>query len=466
MIFDIDEGQRRKQVALIDPVSRADWTYQQLSEEVRARQKFLSAPGLVFLFCSNDQESVAWYLACLEAGLPVALLNAQLDPALRANLIALYRPAWILSTDQPGGDGYRALGRDRLWISVTPAEAPLHPDLGQLLSTSGSTGSPKLVRLTRNNVISNARSIREALGIEADHLPVAHLPMHYSYGLSVLNSHLLAGARILLTNLGLMSAGFWEAVRGYQANSFSGVPYTYQMLRRLDLDKVNAPSLRTFTQAGGKLDNDSISHFHQRVTRRGGSFWVMYGQTEATARMTVLPAGELGRKLGSAGKAIPGGSLSVRTEAGETTRTPGTVGELIYEGPNVMMGYAQNLGDLSRGDELEGRLATGDRASLDEEGFVSILGRSQRDAKLFGLRMNLDELEALVKQHGPAAAVGGEDRVFIFCEFGGDEDLQLIRTELAAKLRLHPGAFQFRRVDRLPTNASGKIDYVQLRNLI
>jgi acyl-coenzyme A synthetase/AMP-(fatty) acid ligase len=301
------------------------------------------------------------------------------------------------------------------------------------------------------------------LGIEADHFPVAHLPLHYSYGLSVLNSHLLAGARILLSNLGLMSAGFWDAIRDYRVNSFSGVPYTYQMLRRLDLEKLNVPSLLTFTQAGGKLEEENISHLHERVLRRGGTLWVMYGQTEATARMTILPHHDLPRKLGSAGKAIPGGRLAIKAAGGEIVLTAGTAGELVYEGPNVMMGYAQSREDLSRGDELHGRLETGDRASIDEEGFVYILGRAKRDAKLFGLRVNLDELEAMVKKHGPAAAISAGDRVVIFCEFGDEPQLQAVRSELAGLLRINISGFQLRRIDCLPTNASGKIDYGQLR---
>ncbi len=466
MIFDIDEPQRRNDVALIDAGSRVSWTYGQLSDAVRACQDCLTQRGLAFLFCGNDLPSVAWYLACIESGVPVALASGQLETGLRADLISLYNPEWIIADAKPDSGDYKATSHDRLWQGPPRPEMPLHPDLAVLLSTSGSTGSPKLVRLTRANVTANADSIREALAIAADHLPVAHLPLHYSYGLSVLNSHLLAGARILLTNLGLMSAGFWDAIREYKANSFSGVPYTYQMLRRLDIDKVNAPHLLTFTQAGGKLDTANISHLHEQVTRRGGSFWVMYGQTEATARMTILPANELPRKLGSAGKAIPGGRLSIKTENGEITSGAGIAGELVYDGPNVMMGYAQSRQDLSRGDELQGRLETGDRASLDEEGFVYILGRSKRDAKLFGLRVNLDELEAFVKKHGPAAAVAGDGRVFIFCEFGSEQDLQNIRTELATKLRLNSSAFQFRRIDQLPTNSSGKIDYTRLQNLI
>ncbi len=464
MIFHLDEPQRRDSVALIDAATQVSWTYGQLCDEVTLRRDFLvTKPGLLFHFCSNDLHSVAWYLACIEARVPVALLSGQLNSSLRAHLISLYRPDWIIANENRDGN-YKATTHDGVWQSTLPSEETLHPQLALMLSTSGSTGSPKLVRLTRENVVANASSIREALAIEIDNLPVAHLPLHYSYGLSIVNSHLLAGAGILLSNMGLMTGGFWEAVRQHRVNSFSGVPYTYQMLRRLDLDKVNAPSLLTFTQAGGKLDPEHIQHFHDRVARRGGKFWVMYGQTEATARMTILPPDELPRKLGSAGKAIPGGLLSIKTESGEITSAAGATGELVYEGPNVMMGYAQTREDLSRGDELHGRLETGDRASIDGEGFVYILGRSKRDAKLFGLRVNLDELEAFVKRNGPAAAVSAGERVVIFCEFGDEPQLQNVRNELAKMLQINISAFELRRIDGLPTNASGKIDYEQLRN--
>jgi acyl-CoA synthetase (AMP-forming)/AMP-acid ligase II len=474
MIFDLDEPERRDRIALTEASSQTSWNYGQLSDEVQQRRDFLlsqpnaSQPRLVFHFCGNDLQSVGWYLACLEARTPVVLLSGQLNPILRNQLISLYRPDWIIDDSNNGPDGklYNLSGRAGVWRSITASGIPLHPELALLLSTSGSTGSPKLVRLTRNNLIANARSICEGLCINSDHFPVAHLPLHYSYGLSVLNSHLLCGARILLSSFGLMTGAFWHAVRVHQANSFSGVPYTYQMLRRLDLEKLGVVSLHTFTQAGGKLDTRHITHFHEQIARRRGNFWVMYGQTEATARMTILPAHELSRKMASAGKAIPRGRLSIRTEEGKITSERDVTGELLYEGPNVMMGYAQVPEDLGKGDELHGHLETGDRAFLDEEGFVYIIGRTKRDAKLFGLRVNLDDLEAFVKRNGPAAAVSTEDRVVIFCEFGSEQILQNIRNELAAMLRINTSAFQFRRIDQLPTVASGKIDYEVLQNLL
>jgi acyl-coenzyme A synthetase/AMP-(fatty) acid ligase len=464
MIFSIDDHDRRNHVALIDGATDASWTYGELSDEVARRRDSLADPKkrLLFLFCRNDLPSVAWYLAAVEAGHAVALLNDQIDAQLAANLISLYRPEWVLASLPVDTEEYESLGAVGFWRRRRLDGAPLHPDLALLLSTSGSTGSPKFVRLRGSNVEANAESIRQALTISNQDVPVAHLPVHYSYGLSVVNSHLLAGASILLVREGLVSPAFWEAIRRYRANSFSGVPYTYQMLRRLGLDKVGAPTLRIMTQAGGKLDIGNIAHFHERVIERQGSFFVMYGQTEATARISILPSTDLPRKLGSAGRAIPGGVIRIHDEDGDPVADPEIEGELVYTGPNVMLGYATEREDLAKGDELGGCLFTGDRARLDEEGYVFILGRSKRDAKLFGLRVNLDELEAFVKRNGPAAAVASSDRVVVFCEFGTEAAHSEIRAALAAKLKIHRSAFEFRRVDRLPTKDTGKINYEDL----
>ena len=464
MIFSIDDHARRNRVALIDGAADASWTYGELSDEVSRRRDSLAdaEKRLIFLFCRNDVASLAWYLAAVEAGHAVALMNDQIDAQLAANLISLYRPEWVLASLPVDPEEYESPGAAGFWRRRRLDSTPLHRDLALLLSTSGSTGSPKFVRLRRGNVEANAESIRQALAISDQDVPVAHLPVHYSYGLSVVNSHLLAGASILLAREGLVSPAFWEAIRRYRVDSFSGVPYTYQMLRRLGLDKLNAPTLRIMTQAGGKLDTGNIAHFHERMAERQGSFFVMYGQTEATARISILPSTDLPRKLGSVGRAIPGGAIRIHDQNGDPVADPDIEGELVYTGPNVMLGYATQREDLAKGDELGGCLFTGDRARLDAEGYVFVLGRSKRDAKLFGLRINLDELEAFVKRNGPAAAVARSDRVVIFCEFGTEAAHSEIRAALAAKLKIHHSAFEFRRVDRLPTKDTGKINYEDL----
>jgi acyl-CoA synthetase (AMP-forming)/AMP-acid ligase II len=191
----------------------------------------------------------------------------------------------------------------------------------------------------------------------------------------------------------------------------------------------------------------------------------MYGQPEATARIAVLPAHCLPEKLGSAGLAIPGGSLAIDVN-GQLTTQPDQTGELVYTGPNVMMGYATSREDLALGDVLNGRLNTGDMAYLDQDGFLYVLGRMKRDAKLFGLRLNLDEIEMMLRVHGPTAVLAGGERLLICCEHGDEAAFHRYRQELSAKLNLTWRAFQFHRVDALPLNANGKIDYQALEKMV
>ncbi|MFN7920019.1 MAG: AMP-binding protein [Bryobacteraceae bacterium] len=414
------------------------WTYAALCGEVAARAERLRGnKSLVFCFCENDAETVFNYLAAVEAGHAVALVNAGLHVDLQQGLIERYQPDWIL--------------RGAEWIRKEQPSREIHPSLALLLATSGTTGSPKFVRLTRAAVEANAESIREALGIAAADRPITSLPLYYSYGLSVLNSHLAAGASLVLTGESVISPRFWEVFRGQACTSFAGVPYTYQMMTRLDVDKLAVPSLRTMTQAGGKLVPELIASFHEKMARRGGRFFVMYGQTEATARIAILPADELPRKLGSAGLGIPGGRISIDE------------GEVVYHGPNVMMGYAESPADLALGDELQGTLRTGDLGRLDDEGFLYIDGRAKRDVKLVGLRINLDEVEAMLRPHGATAVVSAGDKLAIYCEYGDAEQFGRLRNELATKLGLAVRLFEFHRVEKIPTTPTGKIDYARLK---
>lgn len=442
--------------ALYDAETRHWWSYGGLREEAarwagafRSRSK-----PLIFCFARNDTASVAAYLGAIEAGAAVALLPESSPAEFQARLLAAYEPDFIF--DASGSVNYTAAEfraayhpvpqRAGLWKRVTGDGVAPHPDLALLLSTSGSTGSPKFVRLSLASVRANAHSIARALGIGPAGRAIASLPIHYSYGLSVLNSYLIRGATVALTNEGLMSPDFWRLARELACDSLAGVPYSYQILARLDLDKLNAPRLKTLTQAGGKLSPEMIRKFHEIMARRGGRFFTMYGQTEATARIAVLPPEFLPRKAGSVGFAVPGGSIAIEA------------GEIVYSGPNVMMGYALRRDDLALGDVQGGRLRTGDLGYLDSDGCLYVTGRIKREAKLFGLRLNLDEVESMVRAYGPAAVAGASDRLWIYCEF--EESLfGRCRDELAAKLKIHASAFQFHHIERIPTTASGKVDY-------
>lgn len=448
--------------AVLDSVTQNWWTYPELAERIaqEAAQVLARPRSLAFLFLHNDVDSLVAYLACQQAGHVTALLPGDMAAALREQLLATYQPEIVFEKKSQPAPGYKPL-TGLYSVRNEAGTGELAPELAVLLSTSGSTGSPKFVRLSQASLLANARSIIAALGITAGERAIAYLPMSYSYGLSVVHTHLLAGASMVLTNESMLAAGFWELVRQHACTSFSGVPYSYQLLQRLDPDKLNIPSVRTMTQAGGKLDDRRIQWFHERMQSRGGRFFVMYGQTEAAARISVLPADVLPEKLGSVGLPIAGGQCHLEEE-GRVVTGPGVTGELIYEGPNVMLGYAETRQDLAAGDTMNGRLPTGDLAAIDEDGFITIQGRSKRDAKIFGLRVNLDEIEGLMKPHGPTGVVAHASTIHIFCEYGSETEFQQWRLELASQLRIHHNAFAFHHTDRLPVQPSGKTNYQAL----
>lgn len=423
---------RNDAVALIDADSGEVSTYRELKARVDAlAQQLAGERTLAFVACRQDVVSIVGYLAALAAGHAVFLFDAEL--ALRDELMQRYRPGLVVE------GGVVSAQRDH-------AHA-LHPALRLLLSTSGTTGSPKLVRLSLANLQANARSIAQYLGLSADERAITSLPFHYSYGLSVLHSHLAVGASLVVSDASVMRPELWSAIRTHACTSFAGVPYAYQIMRRVGFDKMELPSLRMLTQAGGKLPAPLVAHYHALMKARGGRFYTMYGQTEATARMSYLPPERAQDKAGSIGIAIPDGTLSIEQD------------ELVYRGPNVMLGYATCSEELALGDTQGGVLHTGDLGYQDDEGFFYITGRRKRFAKVYGLRINLDELEAKVRAEGNAAVLSDDERLSVFCEFGSDQELAALRAALASELKLNVNTFRMVRVEALPLLASGKVDY-------
>ncbi|MEV8504165.1 AMP-binding protein [Actinoplanes sp. NPDC051475] len=404
-------------------------------------------PGVVFALTPTEVGAVARYLGALVARRPVALLDPDLDRAVLLALIERFEPVQVTGVTSAPPDGYRA--EDDTWIRESPAVEP-HPELALLLTTSGSTGNPKLVRLSRTAVLTNAAAIGESLGITADDIAPTTLPLFYTYGLSVLNSHLLRGATVVLERSGILQRDFWRAVGRHGVTSLAAVPYQYEMLRRLRFDPAAHPSLRTLTQAGGRLRPELVEDFAQRMAAVDGRLFVMYGQTEATARMTVLPPDRIKDKLGSAGLPIPGGYISIAD------------GEVVYTGMNVMMGYAESAADLARGDDLGGVLRTGDLGHLDDEGFLFLTGRLKRIGKVFGVRVNLDDVERSLAAHGTVAAVAGDDKLHVFVEGADAELTRSVREELAVFLGTHFSGLDVRGIDALPLLPTGKIDYRSL----
>ncbi len=407
---------------------------------------------LGFLLCRNDVPSLTAYLASLRSEDCVALLPDNLSDAAVDGLLERYQPDWLLGPAARMQDRGGLDWHDKRLIFLPRDERPIHPELALLLSTSGTTGSPRMVRLSYANLAANAASIAEYLELNSSERPITTLPMHYSYGLSVINSHLHVGAALLLTDDAVTTRPFWDLFREGGATSLAGVPFTWQMLARLRIERMALPTLRTLTQAGGRLSPELTEHFRQVAEAQGWRFFVMYGQTEATARIAYLPPELLASKLGAIGKAIPGGALSVTDE-----------GELVYRGANVMLGYAESRDDLATGDTLNGVLHTGDLARQDKDGIFWLTGRIKRIAKVFGNRVNLDEVETLLgNQLGCAVAALDEDdalRVVLADSRQEAAALEVLRSTLG----VHPSGLRVCSLREFPLTSSGKMDYPALR---
>jgi acyl-CoA synthetase (AMP-forming)/AMP-acid ligase II len=452
--------------ALYDEQRRRWFSYGELRAAADAFAAELgTSKRLVFLFADNGFAPVAAYLGALRGGHAVFLATGGLDAELGTHLIETYGPdvIWPAERVPPGMPLRRHSVPDVGELGVLEAAAvasPLHPDLAVLLSTSGTTGSPKLARLTFRNVQANAASIAEYLEQTPSERPITSLPFAYSFGLSVVNSHLLVGASLVATNRPIVLADFWKLFKEHGCTSFAGVPFTYELLERIRFGSSALPTLRLFTQAGGRLNPERQGRFHKLALEKGWRFYVMYGATEATARISYVPWQRLGEKLGSIGIAIPGGRMWIEDE-GHVVEQPGEVGELVYEGPNVMLGYAETREDLAKGDELRGVLKPGDLGYRDEDGFFFVTGRKKRFLKIFGLRVNLDEAETMleIRLGKPVACVGRDDLLIAAVESTSDKDAREAASLIQEVYQIHKSAVRGVRLAALARSSSGKKIY-------
>jgi acyl-coenzyme A synthetase/AMP-(fatty) acid ligase len=446
-------------------------TYAELQAASETLVSKVKGRSVAFNFCMNAKGSLLGYAAFVNSGIVPVMLDAALERGFVSALIENYKPdyLWLPQNMADEFSGYSEVYS--FWgytLLKTPYDRvfPLYEELALLLTTSGSTGSPKLVRQSYANIRANTKSIVEYLGLDAAERPITTLPMSYTYGLSIINSHLWTGASVILTQKTLMQREFWQQFKDYGATSFGGVPYIYEMLEKLSFFRMNLPALRTMTQAGGKLSPELHKKFAEYAQESGRNFIVMYGQTEATARMSYLPAEKSLEKYGSMGIAIPGGEFSLIDVDGNEIKEPEVVGELVYKGANVTLGYAESGADLIKGDERGGILITGDMAKCDAEGFYYIVGRKKRFLKIFGSRINLDETERLLNGtfEGLDCACGGvDDKMTVFITDAGVSDK--VMKFLTEKTGINRTAFMITVIDKIPRNEAGKILYSELNNL-
>lgn len=443
-------------------------TYRELEDYAKQIGQKVPPRSLVFCFCRNVAGSMAGYLSFLYQKIVPLMVDAAIDDVLADNLMEVYQPQYIYVPAE-FADKYADMEEVHRQFDYVLLKTDfekvyaLAPELGLLLTTSGSTGSPKLVRQSYGNIQSNAEAIAEYLEIDENERPVTTLPMNYTYGLSIINSHVLKGATILLTTGSIVSRDFWSFMKEQRATSFGGVPYTYEMLKKVRFFWMDVPDLKTFTQAGGKLSPEMHKEFAEYAVKNGKRFVVMYGQTEATARMAYLPYEKALEKFGSMGIPIPGGRFALIDVNGNEITEPETVGELVYEGDNVTLGYAECGEDLAKGDERNGRLETGDMAKRDAEGYYYIVGRKKRFLKLFGNRINLDEIDGMIKREFETldcASDGTDELMKIYIT--DEKYAKQVEELITGRTHINHTAFTVIAIDKIPRNESGKTLYKEL----
>lgn len=432
-------------------------SYGELARRVANTARQLG-PGrrLVLLPAANTVGALVVHLAALASGHPVLLAPGD-HPEAVASLTAAYDPDVVV---------HPATGEWRIEERRTGSAHDFHPDLALLLSTSGSTGSPKLVRLSHDNLQANAESIATYLRIRDTDRAATTLPMHYCYGLSVVHSHLLRGAGLVLTELSVADTCFWDLFRTARGTTLAGVPYTFDLLDRVGFAEMDLPHLRYVTQAGGRLAPERVSHYAELGQRRGWDLFVMYGQTEATARMAYLPPELAAEHPGAIGVPVPGGTFSLEPVEDAVGEGAGEgVGELVYSGPNVMLGYAHIPEDLALGRTVD-TLRTGDLARRTESGLYEIVGRRSRFLKILGLRIDPQQVEAMLERHGLSALCAGDDERLTLAVVAEPEwDERRIRRRVVDECGLPARAIHVHRLPELPRLLTGKPDYQAVRDL-
>lgn len=470
---------------------------------------------VILLPVANSVSSMAVYLAALRSQQVIFPYGQPTDNEFFAEILTRYQPDWIIYPDADKAperlDGYRRLSDSGWWRGYTEVRyglmpdalqqlldkqvvvdtvafhclaaevdqpvvspsldemtSPLmttlavmpplkhlalpvpHDDLSLLLTTSGSTGNPKLVRLSAKALAANAWQIAQALTMTQTERAITTLSMAYSFGLSVINSHLLVGASLVLSDRSLLDPDFWPAVAEYQVTTMAGVPFSYDVLRRTGAEQKAPACLVKLLQAGGRMNPKMIAW--TRSAFAGAKLYVMYGQTEATARLSVLPPDEAEAGHGSVGYALPKGTFSIDDD-----------GQVVYCGPNVMMGYAYSRADLVQGDTLESRLVTGDVGYLDPDGRLWLTGRISRIVKPFGVRVSLDDLERHLAHLGTIAVCGDDTGLDIFIEQGDADSILVAAKNEVQALQLPPTIVRVHDIDAIPRSANGKVLYAALQ---
>lgn len=457
MFLNLDKKPLEKVAAIDD--SRNKLTYGEICKFAVEVAAYVPERSLVFIMARNTIGSLLGYTSCLSNHIVPLILSANTENSLFSRLYALYRPEYLWVPEEKAGDyGHEPIFSSHGYILLKTGNpfVSMYEELALLLPTSGSTGSPKLVRHSYRNIESNAMNVSYFFRIRPDDRAMAILPMHYTMGLSVIASHLVSGAELLLCDKSMLDKGFWSMMKEERATSLTGVPYSFEILNKMRFFRMDLPDLRIITQGGGKMEEGLFRACVEYAEKFGKQFIPTYGQTEGTARMAYLESEMAKYKVGSIGKAEPNGTLSVLLEDGTESYEGEAVGEMVFRGENVTLGYAVCREDLQKGDENLGVLHTGDIVRRDSEGYYFIIGRKKRFLKIFGLRIGLDEVEHLVKSTFDTDCLCSGTDDMLIVRITNPVIEEQVREFIVDKTHLYHKNFEIRIVEKIERNEAGK----------
>lgn len=459
---------RHEQIALQDAFN-CTVTYKDIKNYCIEFAKLDLPRSTVFILADNNIDSILAFLVSVNNKMVPLLLNANIDNDLLRKYVEIYKPRYIFTAKDNVAIAVRTEKRFELKnYELLETKYPtyiLNEELAFLLSTSGTTGSPKLVRHSYKNLVESAKNVAVALNLTENERALAALPIYFTQGLNVVLSNLYVGATVLISDFSLMQKEFWQFLKDYKATSITGVPYSYEIMLRLGFLNMELPDLKIVNQGGGRLNDILFKRIAEYAVKNDKKFIATYGSTETTSRMCFLDPELAISKIGSIGRPIYPGHIYLIDNNGKIINKSDTVGEIVYSGPNVTMGYANSIGDLYLGDEKQGKHFTGDMAYYDADGCYFIVGRKGRFVKIYGYRLSLDEIEKILRDifKDDFACVGNDKKIYIYLENKSLSSDEIIKV-ISEKLGLLKTVFEVNYIYKLPRNSYGKILYKELES--
>jgi len=443
-------------------------TYNNIEDQVNILKKKIPSKSFVILLCENSIAPIIYYIFSIKNNCTTMLLDIKTDLKQIKNIIRVYEPSFIVGPTEwiKKNNIYKnKFFYKFLNYSIYKTKNNIFPKINYklclLMPTSGSMGSVKFAKISKENITENTNSIIKYLKITSKEKAITNMPFNYSYMLSVINTHIQIGASIFVTNESMLQKQFWNDFKINKISSFNGVPYHYDILIKLGLKNIYNDNIKLFTQAGGKMNIENKKLILDFLKRKKAKFITMYGQTEASPRISYLEPKYNFIKLGSIGKPIPKCKMWIENTNGKKVDKPSEIGELVFKGKNVFMGYAKNIRDLKKPDANKGLLKTGDLAFVDNDGFFYLAGRKSRFIKIFGRRFSLDEIEERMQKKAISIACKNKnDELYIYYE--NNQKKNNIIKNITNITKQNNIDFKLILLKRFPRKSNGKIDYQNL----